>query len=888
MSLNLGPLRILIPVAPIFVVISVVLPENGRLARAETEERTKIERNRPRDPVVREVRWERYLDERAELNPYRKSLKKVGARLPLDKFSALSPAMQMRLAEFARQREISTLPPFSMCWAPGVEPEVVEAFHAVEDESGDDPGEPQSATQYDEDDRWGRTATHNSVFEDNEQGKPTTLRWSFIPDGTSIFGFNGEPTSDSDLISFLDARYGVSDGGNDLTSRPWFGVFQVAFDNISDLTGLTYVYEPNDDGADFTQFSLPSGSIGTRGDIRIGGHFIDGESGSNTLAYNFSPSAGDMVIDTGNPGFYGNTSSNSLNLRNVVEHEHGHGLALSHVCPVNQTKLMEPFISRNYRGLQLDDIFSLNRLYGDFFEKHSSARNNDSPGNAAPLSLSVGDSFSRDYLSIDDNSDDDFYLLENIPSGSLITYRVIPVSTPSGFVEGPQNGDGSCSAGSSYDFTNIHDLDIAILSSNGSTVLSQATSEPIGESEEIISFSAPSTGDYYLRVTGGSANNAQLYTLEVDIEASPGAPPAAPSGLVADLSTPGEVELNWNDNSDSEVGFQIERKLERDGTWAVYDSVSEDVDSYVDTNPVPGINLFYRVSALGVGDDSDPSGEEIKMVVDLTAESYIYDLGGTQSPIGAGGFRVSRQTDGDVSWSSSVTSRDRGGSDLFNRDYLWSSSVRTWSHRIANGVWEVTVRQGDEDDPRDNMSIAAEGNLIASNIDTSTNEFIDTTFLVEVNDGSLDLTFDDSGGASDRWVVNRIDLNLQPPYESWAFLENLPEGQDEPEQDADGDGIANIQEYYFGLSPLVEDDIFVIEATPATNASEFEFSFLRDPSAQVDEVVFETSDDLEEWNEFVPLPGEIATSPEGDLERVTLTLSRADDHRFIRIKLSVE
>ena len=136
-----------------------------------------------------------------------------------------------------------------MCWAPGVAPEVLEAFHAVEDQTGDVPGEPQSATQFDETNRWGRTATYNSFFEGNEQGKPTTLRWSFIPDGTSIFGFNGEPTSDSDLIEFLDARYGVSGGGSDFTTRPWFAVFQAVFDNISEWTGVSYVYETNDDGA---------------------------------------------------------------------------------------------------------------------------------------------------------------------------------------------------------------------------------------------------------------------------------------------------------------------------------------------------------------------------------------------------------------------------------------------------------------------------------------------------------------------------------------------------------------------------------------------------------------------------------------------------------------
>lgn len=276
------------------------------------------------------------------------------------------------------------------------------------------------------------------------------------------------------------------------------------------------------------------------------------------------------------------------------------------------------------------------------------------------------------------------------------------------------------------------------------------------------------------------------------------------------------------------------------------------------------------------------------MVVDLSTERYVYDFGGTQSPVASGAFRVSRQTDGDVLWSGSVTSRDRGGSDLSNRDYLWSSSARTWSHRIANGVWEVSVRQGDRNDPRENMTIAAEGNLIASNLDTATNEFLETTFLVEVEDGSLDLTFDDTGGASDRWVVNRIELNLQTPYQSWAFSEELPGGQSGPEQDADGDGIANVQEYYFGLSPLIQDDAIVIESAPAADASKFEFIFVRDPEAQVGEVVFETSDDLVEWDEFDPSPEEIDVSPQGSLERVTLTLSKADDQRYIRIGVSID
>ena len=87
---------------------------------------------------------------------------------------------------------------------------------------------------------------------------------------------------------------------------------------------------------------------------------------------------------------------------------------------------------------------------------------------------------------------------------------------------------------------------------------------------------------------------------------------------------------------------------------------------------------------------------------------------------------------------------------------------------------------------------------------------------------------------------------------------------------------------------MIEDDTIVIESAPAADTSKFEFIFVRDPEAQVGEVVFETSDDLVEWNEFDPLPEEIDISPQGSLERVTLTLSKADDQRYIRIGVSID
>ena len=171
------------------------------------------------------------------------------------------------------------------------------------------------------------------------------------------------------------------------TSPGDFEAFQFPW---SELNGLSNVYEPNDDGAAWTQSTIDAGALDVRGDVRIAGHLIDGNSG--VLAYNFFPDFGDMVIDTGDT-FYNDTSDSSLRLRNVLAHEHGRGLGLSHSCPINQTKLMEPFVSTAFDGPQHDDILGTNRGYGDTNE------HNDVTGSPTALGAFSGSKKALDLFS---------------------------------------------------------------------------------------------------------------------------------------------------------------------------------------------------------------------------------------------------------------------------------------------------------------------------------------------------------------------------------------------------------------------------------------------------------------------------------------------------------
>ena len=92
------------------------------------------------------------------------------------------------------------------------------------------------------------------------------------------------------------------------------------------------------------------------------------------------------------------------------------------------------------------------------------------------------------------------------------------------YLEGAQNSDGTCSAGSDFDPTTQQDLTLELLGGNGSTVLAASTSAPAGETESIDSFLLPSDGSYYLRINGGGADATQLYELDVLVETALPAP----------------------------------------------------------------------------------------------------------------------------------------------------------------------------------------------------------------------------------------------------------------------------------------------------------------------------------------------------------------------------
>ncbi len=443
-------------------------------------------------------------------------------------YEMLTPA-QRDLA--ARRLALTTSEqPVLFCFAPDTPPEIVSLLSIGQD--GPTP-------RYNQTSRWSSTASGGT----GGVGDPITLTYSFPPDGTVIpfLSAAGFPEGINDFNAWMNSLYG--------TPATWQALFAQVFARWSQLCGITYVYEPNDDGVNMHQ---NPGVLGVRGDLRIGGKFLDGNSG--VLAYNNFPDDGDMCFDSFD-SFYGNLGSNSLRLRNVAAHEHGHGMGQLHVCPVEQTKLMEPFISLAYDGPRHDDVRNAMRHYGDPFEP------NETIGTATDMgALSVGGSLTigavpapaipnTHLLALEADGQSDYFRF-TLEEAAEVVITVTPLGHS--YDDSNQTG-GGCQSGNIINSQNIAKLAITLVDTNGLTVLATALSQPLG-SPETLEFVVSFPGTYYIRVFEvGTPSESQIYQMQVQAQAVPFLPLAiaiagpAPSVLSPGVATPFDVVIASND-----------------------------------------------------------------------------------------------------------------------------------------------------------------------------------------------------------------------------------------------------------------------------------------------------------------------------------------------------
>lgn len=283
---------------------------------------------------------------------------------------------------------------------------------------------------------------------------------------------------------------------------------------------------------------------GVRADIRIGGITIDGAGG--TLAYNYFPDYGDMVIDTSElegQGYFTSTGSNSLAFRNMIQHEALHGLGISHTESSDSSFLMEPFINTSFDGVQYDDISAVQSRYGDALEQGAG---NNSFSTAYDLGL-ASSSLSIGFDSIDMRVEPDevsFYSIHNafdvdyfyfgISQASILSLTLTP--TGPSYRQSPQGGDEFF-----YDAKSQNNLGFNIYDSSQNLII-EVDNGSLGFQDAWSDFAL--AGNYYVEIFGTSGVFDTYQSYQFDIALEPAAPNQSPTASNDDVQIQEDTSVN--------------------------------------------------------------------------------------------------------------------------------------------------------------------------------------------------------------------------------------------------------------------------------------------------------------------------------------------------------
>jgi hypothetical protein len=491
---------------------------------------------------------------------------------------------------------VGEIVPISVCYDPSSppSPQEIAAINAIQR---------AGLPRYNATGRWTTTGTNGANI---PPGTPITITWSLVPDTVSnvpdLAGVNGAST----LFATMDAKF----GGN---RALWISKIEQSFQRWGALTGVNYVRVRSgtndwDDGAAWGT----GGNTTTRGDVRIG--MRDFGSVNGVLAFNNFPNSGDMVLDSREN--WQSSANDYRFMRNIIMHEHGHGLGLAHVCPQINTKLMEPSLATNFDGPQQDDIRAVHALYGDINEPNNTL--GTSTGLLAmnvPSSQIIGtiptpNVTSASTVSIHNNGDEDWYSV-NFNAGGLLNVTLAPVGSV--YDSGVQTQ--LCDTGTSLDSRLQADIGFHVRNTVNTTIFS-GNLQPVGTAETVTGVLVGPGMSLRLRVfETGSPTQSQAYRLTL-------ATSALGASSATTLTRSDGINLTWPTIVNSQATIR-RNTIDDVASGTILDTVS--TNSYLDTTAVPGVDYFYWVDVL-----QTPNNEQVRVAGPLSGiRRCAADLGST-------------------------------------------------------------------------------------------------------------------------------------------------------------------------------------------------------------------------------------------------------------------
>ena len=173
-----------------------------------------------------------------------------------------------------------------------------------------------------------------------------------------------------------------------------------------------------------------------------------------------------------------------------------------------------------------------------------------------------------------------------------------------------------------------------------------------------------------------------------------GSPPNSPNNLTATATGPGEVVLQWNDTSNNETQFEVERRLEGVETeFAELAALDQDTTTFTDSTASSGLEYTYRVRARNGAGTSGYSNQALVATPGELAPTDFTALprGGTQVDLawvdqatGETAYEVEVRAQGEEDFS--LLAELPADSTSFSTDALDNSTTYSFRVRTTGGV----------------------------------------------------------------------------------------------------------------------------------------------------------------------------------------------------------
>ncbi|MFC1921405.1 Ig-like domain-containing protein [Chloroflexota bacterium] len=161
--------------------------------------------------------------------------------------------------------------------------------------------------------------------------------------------------------------------------------------------------------------------------------------------------------------------------------------------------------------------------------------------------------------------------------------------------------------------------------------------------------------------------------------------PAPPSSSEATVTSAAQIDLEWVDNSDNEIGFKIERKIGTDDSFTLIDVAPFDSTSFSDINLTESGTYYYRIRAYNsTGNSAYNESNMVSLLIVLESIEIIPSsptivAGRTQYFTATGTYSDASTANlsSSVTWISSDTSVARIYSNGLVRSYTVGTTLIT-------------------------------------------------------------------------------------------------------------------------------------------------------------------------------------------------------------------